>query len=96
MMTLRQSFDTMMAQGHGYVRLNNLSGLERVTMDAFGRPCDGLFLRFLYVGGMKDNGMYSIEARDFDAVLMEVCECTKDYLSKCAIFLNMDLIERGK
>ena len=95
-MTLRQNFDNMMEQGHGYIRLNNLCGLERFTMDEFGRPCDELLLWFISLGAKNCGQIYSIQARDFDKVILAVAECTKDYFLRSATMLNMELLERSK
>lgn len=93
MMTLRQKFDKMMGDGCGYVRLNNISGIERITMDAFGHPCDCLFLRFLYVTGKNKGGtMFSINQREYSQVLIEVAERTRDFLNNLGCELAIDLM----
>ena len=81
----------MMNDGCGYLQLNQISGLERITSDAFGNRCDALFLRFLYLSGRNKGKIVNIVSRDWPSVMVEVGKRTKEYFDDCAVELIIDL-----
>lgn len=74
----------MMAAGHGYVRLNSISGLERVTCED-GRNCDKLYLYFFCIAPEAGDAKVEITSRDFDLVKIEAARRTYEFLNFTAI-----------
>lgn len=90
MATLREKFDAIMANGCGYVRLNDVAGIERVTRDIHGR-CNCLYLCFHGIPWEKQT-RYCIDAREYSAVLIECADKIKEHFFKCACNLAIDLM----
>ena len=83
-MTFEQEIMEAIKAESADVKLNAITSLHRWTKDGMGEKVDRMDVHFDYVCGIKGGKNYEINSRDYDGIIKEVSDYTKDYLSKCA------------
>lgn len=75
----------------GTVKINNITHIDRWTIDGIGEPCDGLSITFDYVSGVRGGWTTDLKSRSYDEIIAEI-ECkTLEYFTMCAEACNSNL-----
>lgn len=89
-MSIKKDIEAALRDG-GTVQLNGVSYLYRWKEDWKGDQVDGLEVVFKYVCGVRGGKRYDLVARDYDGIIAEVSDRTKDYFAEVADTLGSNL-----
>ena len=90
-MSIKSDITKMLNDGEGAVKISDIASLHHWTKTALGEPCDELEVKFKAMAGIKGGTRYPIKSRDYDGILKEVMDRTKEYFMECAYQSNKNL-----
>ena len=90
-MSIKLEITQMLKDGKGDVKISDIASLHHWTKTALDEPCDKLEVKFKAMAGVKGGMRYSIKSRDYDGILKEVMDRTKEYFMECAYQSNKNL-----
>lgn len=83
-MSLKKEIMAALKAEWAVVKINGISRLTRYQKDALGKDVDKMMIDFDYITGAKGGWSCPIKARDYDGILEEIGNATKEYLEMVA------------
>lgn len=87
-MSIKSDIERILKDGHGIVTINDYSYIDRWTRNALGEPCDLMEFSIGNLAGYRGRKGYMIKSRDYEGIITEIMEYTKDFLQDCTEILN--------